>query len=146
MFKIINILISDGGYKLKRKIIIVSCMNVIVVIFSFNLFSVESYASPDPAGVEKIKSEAPLHIIGRVTSDELHQDLTEQKGNHYQIRKMNIRVEKILTVPKAESKLSILWSGNQDIIVLIGILTFAIMIVLFSLIKSNNKLRGNLKI
>jgi hypothetical protein len=50
-------------------------------------------AAPDPAEVEKIKSMAPVHMIGVVKDDILYKDLSDEMRTHYQIRKMTLTVK-----------------------------------------------------
>jgi hypothetical protein len=51
-----------------------------------------SMAAPDPTEVDKIKDQAPLHLVGKVIQDDVHKDLTKEKGHYYQIRKMRIKI------------------------------------------------------
>jgi hypothetical protein len=56
-------------------------------------------AAPPPYEIEKAKQEAPLHVIGTVTSDQLYKDITEDKEDPVQIRKINLNVKQILKAP-----------------------------------------------
>ncbi|MFD1738741.1 hypothetical protein ACFSCX_19680 [Bacillus salitolerans] len=56
-------------------------------------------AAPDPLEIEKNKVEAPFHIIGTVLKDEIHDDLSEEKGHYYQIRKMTVKVNQRIKSP-----------------------------------------------
>ena len=55
----------------------------------------------DPSERKKRNSEAPYHVIGKVTSDELFKDLTKEKGAPYQLRKMTIELEEVLKKPSS---------------------------------------------
>lgn len=74
-----------------------------VLMISFLLSSLSHlniHAAPPPEEVWEIKNEAPLHVVGTVTSDMLLQDLTNEKDYPNQLRKMELAIEQIIIKPK----------------------------------------------
>lgn len=61
-----------------------------------------SLAAPPPTEVEKRKNEASIHVIGTVSADELFKDTTEDKHYPQQVRKMNLKVDRLIKVPDTE--------------------------------------------
>jgi hypothetical protein len=74
-----------------------------IMIFSMFFSATKSFATPPPSEIEKAKQEAPLHVIGTVTSDQLYKDITEEKETPVQIRKMSLDVKQILKTPTNET-------------------------------------------
>ncbi|EZP77246.1 hypothetical protein H839_06374 [Parageobacillus genomosp. 1] len=72
-------------------------------IFIFLFMTMKPNAAPPPSEIEKAKQEAPLHVIGKVTSDQLYKDITEEKEIPVQIRKMTLDVKQILKAPTNET-------------------------------------------
>ena len=67
--------------------------------FIWSMLSSTVFASMDPTEVKEINEEAPYHIVGEVTSDELYKDITEDKNHPVQIRKMTLRISKVEKAP-----------------------------------------------
>lgn len=63
---------------------------LLFILFFTCTFSMTALAALEPSEVEKIKEEAPVHLIGTVTDDKLINELPEQ---HFQERQMQIQVE-----------------------------------------------------
>jgi hypothetical protein len=85
----------------------VSRKALLSTIFSFILLfmtipEMKPNAAPPPSEIEKAKQEAPLHVIGTVTSDQLYKDITEDKETPVQIRKMALDVKQVLKAPTNE--------------------------------------------
>jgi hypothetical protein len=72
---------------------------ITIMIFSMFFSATKPFAAPPPSEIEKAKQEAPLHVIGTVTSDQLYKDIIEEKETPVQIRKMNLDVKQILKAP-----------------------------------------------
>jgi len=73
------------------------CIFIFISIF----FANPTFSSMDPLEIKKRNSEAPFHVIGKVTSDELFKDLTKEEGAPYQLRKMTIELEEVLKKPSS---------------------------------------------
>lgn len=71
------------------------CIFIFISIF----FANPAFSSMDPLEIKKRNSEAPFHVIGKVTSDELFKDLTKEEGAPSQLRKMTIELEEVLKKP-----------------------------------------------
>jgi hypothetical protein len=59
-------------------------------------------AAPPPNEVEERKNEAPMHMIGTVTTDDLFKDESISEENPRQIRKMILKVDRLIKTPEAE--------------------------------------------
>jgi hypothetical protein len=86
----------------------VSRKDLLTVIFSFILLfmtipGIKPNAAPPPSKIEKAKQEAPLRVIGTVTSDQLYKDITEKIETPVQIRKMTLDVKQVLKAPTNET-------------------------------------------
>lgn len=68
---------------------------VFVIVCSL-ILTHKVYSAPDPVEVEKIKTSAPVHLIGVVRKEELYKDLTQEMGTNYQIRKIEIEVNRYI--------------------------------------------------
>ena len=53
-------------------------------------------AAPPPTEVEERKQEAPLHLIGTVTTDEKFNDISKDEEHPQQIRRMSLRVDRLV--------------------------------------------------
>jgi len=53
----------------------------------------------DPAEIKKRNSEAPYHIIGKVSADKLFIDLSQERKEPSQIRMMTIDIKEIIKSP-----------------------------------------------
>jgi|GEM_PF-7031795 len=78
------------------------------IFMILSLFNQTVWAAPDPSEVEKIKSESALHVIGTVISDELIQDLTKEKERPYQLRKMKLQIEEVISAKSPDQKLDMI--------------------------------------
>lgn len=72
------------------------------------LFSEPIFSAMDPIEINKRNSEAPFHIKGNIISDELVKDLSEEKGDPYQLRKMTINIEQVYKSPSSEEKATLI--------------------------------------
>jgi hypothetical protein len=59
-------------------------------------------AAPPPNEVEERKNEAPLHLIGTVTTDEFFKDESKSEKNPQQLRRMILKVDRLIKTPDAE--------------------------------------------
>jgi hypothetical protein len=57
----------------------------------------EAFSAPDPAEVEEMKLQAPLHLIGKVENDEFFGDVPNQE--YLQTRKMTISASEVVKAP-----------------------------------------------
>jgi hypothetical protein len=111
--------------------------NILCVMFGLLglftlLFPRSIFASPPPSEIEKAKAAAPIHLIGTVTSDQLYKDLTKEKGNPYQIRRMTLSVKRVIKAPQQQkiSKIAVYYfytpswendkSGGQPMNIAVG--------------------------
>lgn len=62
----------------------------IILFFCIGIQTVSS--APEPSEIKEMKIKSPVHLKAVVLSDELFQDLTKEKENFYQIRKMKLDV------------------------------------------------------
>lgn len=65
-------------------------------------------AAPSPAEVEKKKREAPLHLIGKVTADEIFKDISQNEQYPQQVRRMDLKVDRLIKSPDGEKVQSII--------------------------------------
>jgi hypothetical protein len=72
------------------------------ILLFMTIFEMKPNAAPSPSEIEKAKQEAPLHVIGTVTSDQLYKDITEEKETPVQIKKIILDVRQILKAPTNE--------------------------------------------
>jgi hypothetical protein len=73
------------------------------ILVPFHLFFSETiFSAMEPSEINKRNSEAPFHIKGEIISDELVKDLTKEKGDPYQLRKMTINIEHVFKSPSSE--------------------------------------------
>ncbi|GMN99367.1 hypothetical protein PthstB1num2_14070 [Parageobacillus thermoglucosidasius] len=86
---------------MSRKVLFSSIFSFVLLFMT--IFEMKPNAAPPPSEIEKAKQEAPLHLIGTVNSDQLYKDITEDKENPIQIRKMNLDVRQILKAPTNET-------------------------------------------
>jgi hypothetical protein len=75
---------------------IVRALTVLLALFILNEGE-EALAAPDPAEVEEMKLQAPLHIVGKVEKDAFFQDLPNEK--FLQIRKMTLLPSEVIKAP-----------------------------------------------
>jgi hypothetical protein len=75
----------------------------VIFIFIFPFMTMKPNAASPPSEIEKAKQEAPLHVIGTVTSDQMYKDITEENETPVQIRKMNLDVKQVLKAPTTET-------------------------------------------
>ncbi|MGD6844553.1 hypothetical protein ACQCVH_18830 [Bacillus infantis] len=74
------------------------CRAITVLLALFMLQEgLEALSAPDPAEVEEMKLEAPLHIVGKVEKDEFFHDLPDEEYLH--VRKMTILPSKVIKAP-----------------------------------------------
>lgn len=59
-------------------------------------------AAPPPNEVEERKNEAPIHLIGTVTTDDFVKDESISEENPRQVRKMVLKVDRLFKTPEAE--------------------------------------------
>ncbi|MCA1034930.1 MULTISPECIES: hypothetical protein [Bacillus] len=71
-------------------------LTVLLALFILNEGE-EALAAPDPAEVEEMKLQAPLHIVGKVEKDAFFQDLPNEK--FLQIRKMTLLPSEVIKAP-----------------------------------------------
>ncbi len=81
-----------------RKGHILCVMFVLISLFTLFLPG-NTFSSPPPSEIEKAKATAPIHLIGTVTFDQLYKDLTKEKGNPYQIRRMTLSIKRVIKAP-----------------------------------------------
>ena len=86
-------------YKTKKVLFFSSILILITILFSSPV-----YSAMDPAEIKKRNSEAPYRIIGKVSEDTLFIDLSQEKNEHYQIRKMTIIIDEIIKNPTSIKK------------------------------------------
>lgn len=60
-------------------------------------------ASPPPEEIAKAKAEAPVHLIGVVTSERLHQDVTKEDGDPVHIRRITLSVQRVVKAPPRQT-------------------------------------------
>lgn len=58
----------------------------------------------DPAEIKKRHSEVPFHITGEVIEDVKVKDLSEEKDGAYQLRKMTIAIDEVITSDVSEAQ------------------------------------------
>ena len=85
-------------YKIKNIFFFSSILILITILFSGPVLS-----AMDPTEIKKLNSEAPYHIIGKVTADNLFKDLSQEKDGPYQIRKMTIDINEIVKSPSSRN-------------------------------------------
>ncbi|MEN2767831.1 hypothetical protein [Ornithinibacillus xuwenensis] len=78
---------------LKKTIGIITCFLLFLLVTNTVL------AAMDPTEIEQINRDAPYHIIGTVTSDELYSDVTKDQEHPIQLRKMTIHITDVIKAP-----------------------------------------------
>src|SRR5690606_25438674 len=57
------------------------------------------FAAMDPVEVEKRNAQAPYQISGKVTSDVLYKDVTDNNKHPQQIRKVTLEISDVIKAP-----------------------------------------------
>ncbi|WP_010093881.1 hypothetical protein [Ornithinibacillus scapharcae] len=80
-----------------RKIIL-AISGVFILI---SMLCQSSLAAMDPAEVNRVNEDSPYQISGKVTADELVEDMTENSEHPIQLRKMTIQISKVIKAPES---------------------------------------------
>jgi hypothetical protein len=74
-------------------------LRALILLLAFCLIqeSHDAFSAPDPAEVEEMKLQAPLHLIGKVQQDEFFQDVPNEE--YLQTRKMTFSASEVLKAP-----------------------------------------------
>lgn len=77
---------------------------LIIMMIGLFLAATTTMAAPPPTEVKERKNEAPLHLIGKVTADELFKDTSKSEQYPQQVRRMNLKVDRMIRVPSTEKE------------------------------------------
>lgn len=75
-----------------------------IMIIGLFLEATTTVAAPPPTEVKERIDEAPIHLIGTVTADELFKDISKSEQYPQQVRKMNLKVDRLIKVPTNEKE------------------------------------------
>jgi len=89
---------EQGGWIVKSTIRLL----FILMMSLFWVTATTAIAAPPPNEVEERKNEAPMHLIGTVTTDEFFKDESISEENPRQIRKMILKLDRLIKTPEAE--------------------------------------------
>ncbi|MEH7441931.1 hypothetical protein V7201_06285 [Bacillus sp. JJ1122] len=80
-------------------------IRVLIAMFIGLFFATATpMAAPPPTEVKERKDEAPLHLIGTVTADELFKDTSKSEQFPQQVRSMKLKVDRMIRVPSTEKE------------------------------------------
>ncbi|WP_027409123.1 hypothetical protein [Anoxybacteroides tepidamans] len=74
-------------------------MPLLIFMLCALFWPINAFASPPPKEIAKAKAEAPVHLIGVVTSDQLYQDLATETDRPSQIRRITLSAKRIIKAP-----------------------------------------------